>query len=261
MYFIDVQGTLIDDAAQRPLPGATAFIARLNRDAVPYVVVTNNTKRPSHIFLEYLRSSGFAIPAERYLDALMMLERKVAKGGVAAYGSDAFLAQLESLGFRLDYERPETVLLSVRPDYDSALLAQMIGFLSAGAGLVGMHDTTLYVHGGKRYPGVGALLRLLSYAADVPFSVVGKPSKEFYAEALRLLRDQVPGTGFDAVTMISDDYAGDLTGATELGMRAALVLSGKVRPEDALAARLRSEESGVVVYNDVSKIMPVKSQT
>ena len=95
---------------------------------------------------------------------------------------------------------------------------------------------------------------MLSYAASVPFTVVGKPSAAFYEEALRRLRQQRPDAVFEAVTMISDDYAGDLTGDAELGMRTALVLSGKVRPEDALVQRLRREETGVLVYNDITEI-------
>jgi len=123
-----------------------------------------------------------------------------------------------------------------------------------------MHDTTIYAEAGRRYPGAGAILRMLSYAASVPFTVVGKPSGTFYGEALRRLQLQQPGASFDGVTMISDDYDGDLTGAAALGMKTALVLSGKVQPEDTLIARLRSEETVGVVYNDISEITPVKSR-
>ncbi|MHC3995149.1 HAD-IIA family hydrolase [Thiomicrolovo sp. ZZH C-3] len=259
MYFVDVQGTLIDDRAQAPIPGAVGFIDALNRTHTPYLVVTNNTKRASRDFLTYLQSLGFAIPQSRYLDALMLLEKEVPKQGVAAYGSETFLAQLDAMGYERDYTAPQTLLLSVRADYGAEDFAQMISFLMHGARLVGMHDTTLYATQGTRYPGVGALLRMLSYAASVPFTVVGKPSEAFYGEALRLLRIHSPEAAFGRVTMISDDYDGDLTGAAAMGMRTTLVLSGKVRPEDALVTRLRREESGTVVYNDITEIPSGKS--
>ncbi len=35
MYFIDVQGTLIDDRDRRPIRGAIDFIARLNPIELP----------------------------------------------------------------------------------------------------------------------------------------------------------------------------------------------------------------------------------
>ncbi len=260
MYFIDVQGTLIDDRDKVPIPGAVEWLARLQAAQIPYLVVTNNTKRSSRDFLSYLNSLGFPIPDSRYLDALMMVEKTVPKaGGVAVYGTDAFAAQVEALGYRLDYDTPRTVLVSVRPDYGSGEFAQMIDFLMRGAELVGMHETTLYVHEGRRYPGVGALLKMLSFAASVPYRVVGKPSKLFYEEALRRLRKAAPEAAFENITMISDDYAGDLSGAAERGMRTALVLSGKVRPDDGIVRRLRSEGGGTMVYNDITQIG--KSQT
>ena len=130
------------------------------------------------------------------------------------YDSETFLAQLDAMGYVRDYSAPQTLLLSVRADYGADDFAQMITFLMNGARLVGMHDTTLYATQEQRFPGVGALLRMLSYAAAVPFTVVGKPSEAFYGEALRLLRTQCSDAAYEGVTMISDDYAGDLTGAS-----------------------------------------------
>ena len=46
MFFIDVQGTLIDDRAQQLLTGSAAFIARLNRDTLSYLVVTTTRSVP-----------------------------------------------------------------------------------------------------------------------------------------------------------------------------------------------------------------------
>ena len=43
-YFIDVQGTLIDDD-KKPISGALEFIDSLNEKSIEYIVVTNNTKK------------------------------------------------------------------------------------------------------------------------------------------------------------------------------------------------------------------------
>ena len=255
MYFIDVQGTLIDDRHRRPIPEAIEWLEHLNTKKIPYIVVTNNTKEASGDFLSYLNRIGFSIAPRQYLDALMMVEQIVPKTtGIAVYGTEAFKTQIRKLGYTLDYDAPGTLLLSVRSDYGSETFAQMIDFLSRGAALYGMHETTLYAHGRKRYPGVGALLKMLSFAVSVPYRVVGKPSPIFYQEALQRLQAIDPAAAFSNITMISDDYDGDLCGAGALGMRTALVLSGKIRPDDAVVSRLRSEERDVMVYNDISKI-------
>ena len=72
-YFIDVQGTLIDDVDKKPIEGAIAFIDTLNAKKIPYVVVTNNTKIPSTQFHQFLNDLGFSIPAQNYLDPFMAL--------------------------------------------------------------------------------------------------------------------------------------------------------------------------------------------
>ena len=251
MYFIDVQGTLIDDADFAPLPGALEFIDRLNADNVPYLLVTNNTKRPGTEFLAHLRSVGFSVGAERYFDALMMLEHVVPKGPTAIFATETFAKQVESLGYTPDYEHPQTVLLSLRHDYTSEDFAVMIACLLQGARLYGMHETTLFAKDGRRYPGTGALLRMLSYAASVDYRVVGKPSALFYREALARMKAFAPHAGFGDLTMISDDPA-DLRGAAALGMRTCLVLSGKIRPDDTALPRLRGEVT--MVYNGVNEI-------
>lgn len=234
MYFIDVQGTLIDDIEKKPIRGACAFIDHLNAHKIPYMVVTNNTKRASAEFLGYLNEVGLNIPSSHYLDPLMLLEATLPKERVAAYGAEPFLRVLESMGYELDFEDPQSVLIATKEDFTADEYAQMIGFLLFGSRLVGMHETTLYVKNGKRYPGVGAILKMLEYATSVPYDVVGKPSDLFYREALERLRSQKSGAQYRDITMISDDVKGDLGGAKALGMKTVFVLSGKYRTADEI---------------------------
>ncbi len=74
MYLIDVQGTLIDDKHKLPINGAIKFIDNLNYKSIPYVVVTNNTKKPSNEFYDFLKDLGFNIPNSSYLDPFMVLK-------------------------------------------------------------------------------------------------------------------------------------------------------------------------------------------
>jgi len=82
MYFIDVQGTLISDADKTPIAGSIEFIDQLNKDNIPYMVVTNNTKKDSFVFYEYLASIGFNFTYDKYLDPLMLLESHLEKTSV-----------------------------------------------------------------------------------------------------------------------------------------------------------------------------------
>ncbi|MFA6197476.1 MAG: HAD-IIA family hydrolase [Sulfurimonas sp.] len=255
MYFIDVQGTLISDEDKSPIRGAVAFIDRLNRKKTPYMVITNNTKHSSKDFLAYLNSIGFHLDVSSYLDPLMMLESRVSKEAVAAYGTEEFLKVLIQMGYKLDYTNPKTVLVSIKADFTSDEYAQMIDFLLAGASLVGMHETSIYAKNSKRYPGVGAILKLLEFATSTPYEVVGKPSIAFYNESLKMLKQQNSHAKFSDVTIISDDVKGDLGGAKELGMKTVFVLSGKYRSAEEIVPFLSHELKPDLVFGDMQDIL------
>lgn len=254
MYFIDVQGTLISDEDKSPIRGSREFIETLNAKNIPYMVVTNNTKSASLDFYRYLNSLGFDFPYERYIDPLMLLESRVEKEGVAAYGAEAFLDSLQKMGYILDYDTPKTVLLAIKEDFSSDEYAQMIDFLLAGAKLVGMHETSIYAKNAKRYPGVGAILKMLEFATSCSYEVVGKPSLNFYTEALNRLKLQEKSATFEQITMISDDVTGDLCGAKELGMQTIFVTSGKYRDAQEILPSLKESLKPDLIKADIKEV-------
>ena len=129
MYFIDVQGTLISDNDKTPIEGSIEFITMLNKTSTPYMIVTNNTKKSSKDFYNYLQQIGFDFDFSKYLDPLMLLESKVVKNSIAAYGADEFLQTLLDMGYNLNYKEPQTVLIAIKEDFTSDEYAQMIDFL------------------------------------------------------------------------------------------------------------------------------------
>jgi len=255
MYFIDVQGTLISDADKSPIRGSQEFISKLNEQKIPYMVITNNTKKASKDFYNYLTSIGFDFTFDKYLDPLMLLESRVAKEKVAAYGAKEFLATLEKMGYELDYEAPQTVLVAIKEDFSAQEYAQMIDFLLAGAKLVGMHETSIYAKNNRRYPGVGAILKMLSFATSVDYEVVGKPSVTFYNEALTQLKKQKKDAMFEDVVIISDDVKGDLGGAKALDMKTIFVTSGKYRSAEEIVPFLDDASKPDLIYEDMQEVL------
>lgn len=255
MYFIDVQGTLISDIDKSPINGSIAFIDKLNQDNTPYMVVTNNTKKDSKVFYNYLQSIGFKFSFDKYIDPLMLLESRVDKNSVAAYGAKEFLQTLVEMGYTLDYENPKTVLVAIKENFSADEYAQMIEFLLSGAALVGMHETSIYAKNNKRYPGVGAILKLLEFATSVSYDVVGKPSVSFYNEALKQLQNQDSSAKFSDIKMISDDVKGDLGGAKELGMKTIFVTSGKYKTSEEIVPFLEDGLKPDLIYADMQAVM------
>lgn len=255
MYFIDVQGTLISDADKSPLPGSREFLARLQELETPFMVITNNTKEASPDFYDFLKSQGFDFPYANYLDPLMLLEGRVDKKGVAAYGAQKFLDVLERMDYTFDYKNPKTVLIAIKEDFTNEEYAQMIEFILGGAKLVGMHETSIYAKNNKRYPGVGAILKMLSFATSCSYDVVGKPSTAFYNEALCRLQLQNKDANFSDITIISDDVKGDLCGAKEMGMTCQFVTSGKYKSAEEILPFIEPHLRPDGVYKNMQEIL------
>jgi len=253
LYFIDIQGTLISDIDKTPLPGALEFIERLNKESVPYILITNNTKQSSNDFIQFLQAQGFAIDKEHYIDPLMVLKASLQEKLIAPYGSDAFIQNLQNMGYQINYQTPQAVVVAIKEDFTAEEYAQMIEALLNGAKLVGMHETSLYAKNNKRYPGVGAILKMLSFATQKEYAVVGKPSELFYQKALTLLQQQNKNATFEDITIISDDVVGDLIGAKKLGMKTIFVLSGKFKTKEEILPALSIQPDEI--YKNISELL------
>lgn len=248
MFFLDVQGTLISDADKSLIYGAKELIDFLNTKNIPYVVITNNTKKID--FLERLRQKGLAIKEDAYIDPFSVLGYILRPCKVAAFGAEEFIQSLEKLEFEMDFENPMAVLVASYDDFKFQDFALMMEYAKEGVQFIAMHESSIYKKEGRLYPGVGSIMAMLQNAIDFKYQVVGKPSTAFYKEALRLLRNYNKNADFEDIKIISDDLKGDLVQAKELGMKTLLVLSGKISDTKGL-------DTGMVdkIYPSVLEIL------
>lgn len=247
-FFIDVQGTLIDDIDKKPIKGACEFIKYLNNNNIPYVVITNNSKHKSEDFIEELKQKGFDI--KNYIDPFYILKEVLKTKKIAAFGTDKFLEVLKQMGYQLDFKDFDSLIVSIRQDYTNEDYAKMIECAFKIDDLIAMHGTSTYSKEGKRYPGVGAIMSMIKFAVNKDYETVGKPSFEFYEKARKLI-----DLDFKNITVISDDMIGDLLGAKALKMKTNLVLSGKTKSKEEIVNTLDKKDLPDKIFNDMSEIL------
>jgi NagD protein len=253
-YFIDVQGTLIDDRDKKPIEGAIEFIEYLNNKKIPYLLITNNTKKPSQKFFEFLTSLGFPIAYHSYIDTFTVLQEIAPYKRVAVFGTPNFVDNITALEYEIVEQNPEAIIITLNQYYTNDDYAKMIGYALEGAKVIGMHGTSIYAKGDKSYPGVGAMLAMIHYATKAPTQVVGKPSKNFYQKGLKMLQTIESSIRFEDIEIISDDVIGDLVGAKALGMHTSFVLSGKY-PNSEIIKKLEENEKPDRIYKNMAEIL------
>lgn len=228
MYFIDVQGTLVSDKDKSPLKGAREFIKALNKKKIPYVIVTNNSKNAN--YAQTLISQGFEIDKNKYLDPLeLLVQKKLSKA--CMFGPASFKEALKQLGI-VEKSDAKDVVFTNWEGYEYEDFSKMLQNIKRN--FIAMNATSIYMKNDKPYPGCGGICAMLEAISKIKIEVLGKPSSNFFANALSKICLQAKDARYDKISMISDDFRGDLQGAKALGMKIILVLSGKTSSLDML---------------------------
>ncbi len=250
---IDISGTLhVGDTA---IPGAIDACRKLflYKDQIKVLFLTNTSKVSSETLLHQLREMGFdesCIPNKDVVVTSINATRQyLITNGLRPYCLvEDDLVEKDFQG--VDMNDPNCVLVGLAPskfNYNKLngafrLLSKLKEEKKEASllehGNVGEKPSLLAIHRANYYRdsdqilslGPGGFISLLEQTAGVTAHVVGKPSRAFYHAAVSSL-----GVDPGNVVMVGDDVVGDVKGALDAGLGAAiLVQTGKYRHGDEL---------------------------
>lgn len=214
-----------------PIPGAVEAVAALRANGHRLRLVTNNSTRPRPALAEELRDLGFVLDEEELQTTPRAAARELAGKRVLALVMSAIVADLE--GVELVGEGADAVLLggcdeTIEPNqvFSYMNLARAFAEIQAGADLFCLHKNRWWQTSRGPMLDGGMFVAGLEYATGVTATVLGKPSPAYFAAALDAL-DAEP----ELTWMVTDDVEADVRGAQVLGLKTALVRTGKFRPE------------------------------
>ena len=250
----DIEGTLVKDKRYQAVPGAVEFVRARRAGGVALRLITNNTTdRPEEI-VRKLRDTGFDVRVdELFACTTAAIEALAARGLRRCYliGTPPLRDMLRDAGLALvDSPDVEAVVVGHDPALTYAMLRTATqAIVEHGALLLALHRNRVF-HDDRHQlgPSAGATVAALAYAASVEPLVVGKPSPDFYRQALASL-----GVSVEQTIVVSDDPFADLAGAKRLGLRTAFVLCGAYG-DAAVLERLPPEERPELVALDYDEL-------
>lgn len=222
---IDIAGVLYEgDAA---VPGAVATLERIRQAHIPFLLVTNTTRKTRHQLLERLRALDFYLDAGRILSAVDATTEYLREQNL-----HPFLVvhpAIRGLFADMIAPIPDVVVLGDAGDtFDYDHLNRAFRLVMDGAPLIAMGDNRYFSdRDGQLSLDIGPFKAALEYATGRQATVIGKPSANFFQRACKHLA-LAPGD----VLMIGDDARSDVAAAQAAGLRACLVKTGKYRPGD-----------------------------
>ncbi|CAN8219957.1 unnamed protein product [Coccothraustes coccothraustes] len=221
---VDLNGTLhIEDSA---VPGAQEALKRLRSAPLTVRFVTNTTKESKRDLLERLTRLGFDIAEHEIFTSLTaarnLLEQQQVRPLLLV--DDKALPDFTGIGT----DNPNAVVVGLAPEhFHYEMMNRAFRLILDGAPLIAIHKARYFKKKDGLCLGPGPFVTGLEYATDTKATVVGKPEKTFFLEALRGT-DCAP----EEAVMIGDDCRDDVGGAQQAGMRGILVRTGKYRPAD-----------------------------
>lgn len=221
---LDLSGVLYD--GDTVIPGAVEAVARAQRSELDIRFITNTSQTTGDLLLGQLRGMGFELEAAQLFTAVDAARQWLRQRQLRPFCLVHDNIREEFAPF--EQRDPNAVLIAdAAAGFTYANLNRAFQLCMEGAPLLGVGYNRYFQRGGQLHLDAGPFIRAVEFAAGVEAVIVGKPSVEFFAQVMASTTARRGHT-----LMIGDDVFGDIEGALNAGLRAALVRTGKYRAGD-----------------------------
>jgi HAD superfamily hydrolase (TIGR01458 family) len=237
---LDLSGVLYD--GNKLIPGALEAVRRARGSDLEVRFITNTSRKTRVQLLSHLRDLGFEVADTELFTAVDAARRWLRQRELRPFClvHDNIRSEFD------DFEQtdPNAVLIADAADgFHYANLNRAFQLCLEGAPLLGVGYNRYFKSDDRMLLDTGAFIVAVEFAAGVKATIVGKPSTEFFHQALA-----TTSVGPGQALMVGDDVFGDVEGALTAGIPACLVRTGKYRAGDE-----NKIEGDFAVVADVSR--------
>jgi HAD superfamily hydrolase (TIGR01458 family) len=232
----DIDGVLLDidgvlAVSWDPLPGGIETLAWLRSHDVPFRLITNTTTKTRSDLAQTLRGADFDVRDDEIVTAVVATAeylRTHHDGQTCFLLSDGDASDdLDGVELGRVDDADVIVLGGAYDGFSYPTMNRVFRRLIEGAALVGMHRNLYWFTDEGLQLDAGAFISGLEEASGREAVICGKPTGQYFESALTML-----GVPPERAVMVGDDIVNDVRGAQVLGIRGALVKTGKFLPGD-----------------------------
>lgn len=233
---IDIDGTLYFKGAA--IPGAIETISYLREKGIKLLFFTNTDSKTPKTILKILQKYGFIINEAEIFTPIIALKEFLSK----YTDKKSYLVTTEEVAEEfqefpqvLGSEIPDFVIIGdFHDNWDVNRLNIAFKYVLKGAKLLGTQGNKYYLdRNGEPVIDTGSFVQMIANAANITPKIFGKPSKEYFLQAVNKL-DLTP----NEVMVIGDDLESDIQGAINAGIKGILVKTGKGEHYDPLKTKI-----------------------
>ncbi|HEX9922347.1 MAG TPA: HAD-IIA family hydrolase [Anaerolineae bacterium] len=223
---IDIDGTLW--RGRTPMPGLVPFFGFLQRRALSFIIVTNNSVETPAQYQQKLAGFGVEIQPDQILTCSLAtaayLKQEHEGAVVYVIGETGLRQALGQAGFSLtDKAAPPAQVVVVGGDtgltYDKLKYAVLS--IQRGAQFVGANPDLLIPTEEGLVPEAGTTLAAIQAATGVAPTVIGKPEPWLFELAVKKM-----GSSPHQTAMLGDRLDTDILGGQRAGLKTILVTTG-----------------------------------
>jgi NagD protein len=226
---IDMDGVLVSGSTM--IPGADAFIERLQSQEIKFLVLTNNPLYTPGDLAHRLKTLGLNVPAGCIFTSAMatarFLQAQKPDGTAFVIGESGLTEAVHDVGYVLTDIEPDYVVLGETHSYNLGRITKAVRLIAAGSRFIATNPDPSAPSDEGVVPACGAMAALIEAASGKSPFYVGKPNPLMMRTALNYLDVHSEDT-----VMIGDRMDTDIVAGVESGMETILVLSGVTARED-----------------------------
>ncbi|MCA9993595.1 MAG: HAD-IIA family hydrolase [Anaerolineales bacterium] len=235
---LDMDGVLW--RGETAMPGLADFFATLRRRQLNFMLATNNATKIATQYTEKLARFGVAVPPEQILTSAeatagFLRQQYPAGARIFVVGEQGLHLALAAQGFellpnngRLDpTARADLVVVGFNRHATYTDMATAAYLIRQGARFIGTNPDKTFPSEIGPLPGAGSLLAFVETGSGQAPTIVGKPGRVLFDEAVRRL-----GTRPEQTAMVGDRLETDIAGGQNAGLRTILLLSGVTGREE-----------------------------